>query len=111
MRMQKAPRISVPLEGLAASGLDAELSPSGIAVHPITGTVFIVAAQQDVIVEFDRSGQYLASARLARRLHPQPEGIAFAPDGTLFIANEGQSGRANLTVYPMRAAAAGAAKP
>jgi hypothetical protein len=33
---------------------------------------------------------------LPAALYPQPEGIAFLPDGTLFISNEGPSGAATL---------------
>lgn len=96
------PFIATPLEALEAFGIDDELSPSGIAVHPLTGTILIIAARERVIVEVDRSGRVLGAAELRGRYHDQAEGIAIAPDGTLIIADEGGSGDATLTFYPYR---------
>jgi uncharacterized protein YjiK len=95
-----APRLSVPLTVLEQQRLEPDLNPSGIAIHPQTGTIFILASQQSLIVEFGRDGRLLGNARIRRRTHTQPEGITFATDGTLYIADEGGSGRAALTVYP-----------
>lgn len=94
------PRLSIPLDFLDGFGLEERLRPSGIAIHPITGTIFVVAARENLLVEVDRGGSVLGVARLDRRAHHQAEGIAFGRDGTLYIADEGRSGRATLTVYP-----------
>ena len=99
-KLDPAPFLSVPLQGLARFGLKAEFSPSGIAIHPRTGTLFIVAARENLLVELDRSGTFLGVIDLRGKVHHQPEGIAFGSDGALYIADEGRSGRATLTVYP-----------
>ena len=93
------PRLNVALDVLARDELKAELSASGIAVHPVTGTLFVIAARENLVVELTRSGELLGTAKLRSGTHRQPEGIAFAADGTLYIADEAPSGRATLTVY------------
>jgi uncharacterized protein YjiK len=95
-----APRFSIPLTVLRQQDLEPELHPSGLAVHPQTGTIFVIASQQNLIVEFGRDGQLLGTARLRKRTHAQPEGITFGSDGTLYIADEAGSARAALTAYP-----------
>jgi len=101
-QLEAEPAFSIPLDFLADADLPAELSPSGLALHPVTRTIFLIAAREHLIVELDRAGTVLGLARLGRKAHPQAEGIAFAKDGTMYIADEGGSGRATLTVYPYR---------
>jgi uncharacterized protein YjiK len=95
----ETPRLNLSLDVLTRAGLDARLSPSGIAIHPVTGTLFVIAAIENLIVELTRTGELMGTARLRSRVHRQPEGIAFAADGTLYIADEAPSGRAKLSVY------------
>jgi uncharacterized protein YjiK len=103
MNAESQPRLSSPLDFLIAADLGDEVSPSGIAIHPIAGTIFVLAAQQHLLVELSAEGQPLGARRLSDRSHRQPEGIAFALDGTLWIADEGGNGRAALTRYAMTA--------
>jgi uncharacterized protein YjiK len=62
--------------------------PSGIAVHPITGELFILSAKVRSIMIFNRDGSPKNLSVLNGKFFPQPEGIAFMPDGTLYISNE-----------------------
>lgn len=68
------------------------VKPSGIAVHPKTGDYYVLAANGHRLVVMDRNGKLRSSAALDPELMPQPEGICFAPDGTLYIASEGKKG-------------------
>ena len=77
--------------------------PSGIERHPVSGNYFVVAAGQGAIAEVTPAGEVLAAKRFTAGWHRQIEGIAFAADGALIVADEGGSGRAVLTVYPRRA--------
>ncbi|HUF70144.1 MAG TPA: SdiA-regulated domain-containing protein [Longimicrobiales bacterium] len=101
------PFISLPVESLEPFGLGSTINPSGIAIHPLTGTIIVLAARQRAIVELDRNGSVLGAARLRRRYHAQAEGIAVTRDGTLIIADEGDSGTAKLTYYAYRPVAGG----
>jgi uncharacterized protein YjiK len=65
-----------------------KLRPSGIAVHPITGDIYMIASVGSALVVFDNSGKPKNLTLLKRSLFPQPEGITFTPNGDLFIANE-----------------------
>jgi hypothetical protein len=62
----------------------------------------VLAGREHAIVELTAGGKVVAGARLRRRDHPQAEGLARAPDGSLLVADEGGSGRGTLSVYRPR---------
>ena len=78
-----------------------EFQPSGIERHPVSGNYFVVAARQKAIAEITPGGQVVAAKRFPVEWHRQPEGITFAADGTLIIADEGSGKKARLTLYPV----------
>ena len=78
-----------------------KFQPSGIERHPISGNYFIVAARQGAIAEITPGGQVVAVRKFPAQWHRQAEGITFAEDGTLIIADEGAGKRARLTLYPV----------
>jgi uncharacterized protein YjiK len=41
----------------------------------------------------------LAMVKLRSKVHAQPEGICFSPDGTLYISNEGDGGDATILQF------------
>lgn len=64
-------------------------SPSGIAVHPTTGQVYVISTALKRLVVLDGvSGHILEAVRLDKKLLPQPEGIAFDEQGHLWISCE-----------------------
>lgn len=83
------------------SGDDSSLSiaPSGIAVHPLSGDVFITSARGNMLLVLDQTGKLLHFEKLKKSTHAQPEGICFDADGTLFIANEGAGGTAKIHCF------------
>ena len=70
----------------------APFKPSAIAVHPASGHVYVLSSVRKALAVLDADGTLLAVRPLDAALFPQPEGIAFAADGTLFIASEGPTG-------------------
>lgn len=95
-------RIDIP-ERAIRSRLNVEkLRPSGIALDPTTGTLILVAARQQALVELSLSGE-LIDARLFPYLHrhPQAEGVEVTADGRLLVADEGDRGLGHLAVYPL----------
>lgn len=80
---------------------DLSFQPSAIAVHPISGNIYILAAVGNLLVVYSREGKLLAMAELKPKDHPQPEGICFGPDGTMYIANEGNGGHGSIQAFRM----------
>jgi uncharacterized protein YjiK len=75
---------------LNEAGVDAhKFRPSGLAVHPKTGDFYFLTSIGKMIVVVNRKGHIVATEALDPKLYRQPEGICFAPDGTLYIASEG----------------------
>ncbi|MCY7350534.1 MAG: SdiA-regulated domain-containing protein [Cytophagaceae bacterium] len=81
------------------TGKDAELKPSGVAVHPQTGELYLLASDGKKLLVLDRMGLIRSVARLEPADFRQPEGICFAPDGTLFIASEGKEGEGYILKF------------
>jgi uncharacterized protein YjiK len=78
---------------------DANFKPSAAAIHPIEKRLYILASAGQLLVITDLKGIVLQAYRLHPDRHPQAEGIAFAPDGTMFISNEGKYGKATLQIF------------
>lgn len=65
-----------------------DLAPSAIAVHPITGELYITSSVGKVLMVLNPNGQITSLHKLDKSFFPQPEGLAFEEDGTLFISTE-----------------------
>ncbi|MFQ6005131.1 MAG: SdiA-regulated domain-containing protein [Woeseia sp.] len=76
------------------------VNPSGIAIDPKTGNLFIIAARQRAVIELEPNGDLVGAIilPLAGR-HRQPEGVSLTRDGQLLIADEGSGKRATLSIY------------
>lgn len=87
-------------KGKYVGGLNG-FAPSAVAVHPRTGHVFVLSARQNALVELSGAGELLAAAPLPGSLFPQAEGLAFTPEGDLYIATEAgkKSGRAMVHLF------------
>ncbi len=85
---------------------DADFKPSAAAIHPIEKRLYILASAGQLLVITDLKGQVLEAYNLNPDTHPQAEGIAFSPKGTMYISNEGKYGKATLQVFPYTKAAA-----
>jgi len=78
---------------------DVSFQPSGIAVNPISGNIYILGSVGNLIIVFSRDGVMLAIIKLKSKFFPQPEGICFSPEGTLYIANEGDKNNGTLLKF------------
>lgn len=82
---------------LSALTNDRRFRPTGIEWHSASGNLYLIAGPDGLIAEVTLEGRVLATKRLPR-IHRQPEGIAFLPDMTMVIADEGRR-RGRLTLY------------
>lgn len=73
-----------------------KLGPSGIAIHPITGDIYIISSRGKLLIVMNRAGELLHLTKLDKTMYAQPEGICFDSDGTLYISNEGKKGKAHI---------------
>lgn len=104
------PAYAIPLDELASRfGVSAnkarDFRPSGVAVHPTTGEVFVLSAglRSIVVLAPQASGaqKLLHVALLDVDLLPQPEGLAFLGNGDLFVSSE-DNNRGMLVRYNYR---------
>jgi len=70
--------------------------PSDIAINPLNGNIYVLEGKNPRLLILDPQGKAIGLHVLHKESFPQPEGITFAPDGTLYIANEGKKGKANI---------------
>ncbi|HEX8299158.1 MAG TPA: SdiA-regulated domain-containing protein [Rubricoccaceae bacterium] len=70
--------------------------PSALAVRPRTGELYVLSSVRKAVAVLARDGSLQTVISLPEALFAQPEGLAFAPDGTLYISNEGPNGPATL---------------
>jgi uncharacterized protein YjiK len=100
MTLADDPRVSIPFGALEALDLDDGMHPSAIDVHRESGHLLIASARERAVLEVSPDGVPIAAKRIARRQMPQVEGLAFGPDGSLFLATEASGGRPRLARFP-----------
>ncbi|AEB82630.1 SdiA-regulated domain protein [Alicycliphilus denitrificans K601] len=67
---------------------------ASVTTHAPTGNLLLLSEESAMVVEYDPRGMPVSLLPLWRGLHglarkiPQPEGLALAPDGSLFIVSE-----------------------
>ena len=66
-----------------------EFKPSGIAVHPTTRDYYVLSSAAHRLAVLTPGGKVKSLVTVDEKELPQPEGICFAPDGTLYLASEG----------------------
>ena len=93
-------RIKLPVNDILMQLETKNLHPSGIAIHPHSRSLFIIAARQRALIEMDREGGLISAGKLPKKKrHRQPEGVEISPAGELIISDEGDGSRARLAVY------------
>lgn len=97
-RLAEPSRIAIPRDRFTTRIKGKDFRPSAIERHPERGTYFLISAREQAIAEITPAGDVLAIGELRKGRHRQPEGIAFTPDLSLVIADEGKR-RGQLTLY------------
>lgn len=72
------------------------INPSGIAIHPLNGDMYITDGRNARLLITDAAGIIKKLYQLNNNEFSQPEGIAFNSAGDLFIANEGTNQSGNI---------------
>jgi uncharacterized protein YjiK len=74
-------------------------APSGIAVHPLTGELYIISSQGKKLLILSPKGEKNTLLELDEKTFVQPEGICFSPNGDLYISSEGDSGNGYILKF------------
>lgn len=72
------------------------MQPSEIEIHPQTGDIYVSEGASPKLLVMDAQGNKKKLYTLNPDDFPQSEGLAFTPEGELFISNEGKGGKGTL---------------
>jgi uncharacterized protein YjiK len=78
---------------------ETNFQPSGIAIHPLHGEIYMISSVGKLLIIMNSSGKVLDVHELDAKMFRQPEGICFSPTGDLFISNEGQGGKGYILKF------------
>ena len=78
---------------------DAKFEPSAAAINPINKRLYILSSAGHLLVIANTRGQVMEAYDLDEDLFPQAEGIAFAPNGDMYITNEGKFRNPTLLLF------------
>lgn len=81
------------------NGDDAKFDPSAAAIHPTNKRLYVLSSAGNLLAIADTRGKILQVYPLNPEQFPQAEGIAFAPNGDMFVTNEGKLGSATLQIF------------
>lgn len=79
-----------------------EFKPSAAAIHPLEKQLYILSSAGNLLVITDLKGAVRHVYRLNPTLYPQAEGIAFAPNGDMYVSNEAKLGKPSLLHIPYK---------
>jgi uncharacterized protein YjiK len=65
-----------------------KFKPSGASINPATGDLYLISSINKLLIIADRNGAVKEIFQLDPSIFVHPEGITFAPSGSLFISNE-----------------------
>jgi uncharacterized protein YjiK len=94
--------IAIPQDQVKDKANGKEFKPSGIAVSPLTGQVFIIASSGKKLLILAEDGHRQSLISLNPKTFRQPEGICFAPNGDLFIASEGKDEEGYILKFSLK---------
>ena len=80
----------------------AKVDPSAAAISPIDKRLYILSSAGQLLIVADTRGKVVEAYKLNPDMFPQAEGIAFAPNGDMYISNEGKYGKPTLLLFPYR---------
>ena len=80
---------ALTLDRRVLDGRDRAFKPSSLAMHPLTGELYVLSSVRRSLAVVAADGRLAHVADLPAERLSQPEGVAFAPDGTLYIVSEG----------------------
>ncbi len=82
---------------------ETSFKPSGIAIHPLDGEIYIISSVGKLLIILNREGKVKDVKELDPEKFIQPEGICFSPKGDMFISSEGQGKKGYILKFEVQA--------
>ncbi len=76
-----------------------KFAPSAIAIHPLNNNIYMTSSKGKLLMVLNANGDILHIEKLVKKIHRQPEGLAFDPEGNLYLSNEGKKEKAEAKIY------------
>ena len=93
-------KLSVKLaKSMGLMDRETSFKPSGIAIHPLDGEIYIIASVGKLLIILNREGKIKDIKELDPEIFLQPEGICFSPEGHLFISSEGKGDKGYILEF------------
>lgn len=84
------------LKALGNENMNRVFRPSALSIKPSTNELYVLSSINNLIAVISPTGKLVKIIPLTGKDFKQPEGIAFSPDESLYISNEGRSGLGNI---------------
>jgi DNA-binding beta-propeller fold protein YncE len=81
-----------------APGKNGKLKPSAAAIHPVENKLYVLCSVGSTLLVCDLRGKTEFAWPLDPGIYKQPEGLAFAPNGDMYLSNEAakKNGKGNI---------------
>lgn len=76
-----------------------KFAPSALAIHPLTHEIYVISSVSKQLLVLSVDGKIKETHQLTGKQFKQPEGMAFAANGDLYISNEGRGGDGNILLF------------
>jgi len=84
------------LKAVGNKNLNEVFRTSAITINPQTGELYALSSLNNIIAILDANSKITKILEFDGKEFSQPEGLAFAPNGKLYISNEGKKNPANI---------------
>lgn len=99
-QLSKQPAFTLnPFSGKWKQPSDLSFRPSELALHPLTGELYVLSSKDQALFVFWPTGKIKTIQRLNPTIFTKPEGIAFMENGDVYISNEGKHEKPTLLFF------------
>lgn len=99
-RLLKQPVFTLnPFSGKWNKQSDLSFRPSELALHPLTGEIFVLSSKDHALFVFSPQGKIETIQLFNPTIFTKPEGIAFLENGDVYISNEGKEEKPTILFF------------